>query len=107
MAVLAVQQVAASGLVPTFGAATSGGDLAPVGSGRVLLIKNGSGSSMNVTMTTPGTVQGVSIADPELTVAAGATGVIPLDSIYKGTDGNAAIAYSLATTVTVAVLQLS
>lgn len=107
MATLAVQRVTASGLTPTFAAASSGGDNAPVASGRVLLVKNGSGSSINVTMTTPGNVEGVAVADPVLAVAAGAVGAIPMSSIYRGTDGTAAIAYSSATTVTVALLQLS
>lgn len=106
MADLAVQAVPASGLSPSFAAASGGGDKAYVAPRRVLLVKNGSGSSINVTMTTPGNVSGVSIADPVLAVADGATGVIPLISIYRGTDGNASIAYSAATSVTVALLQL-
>lgn len=106
MAVLPVQKVPVSGLAPTYDAASSGGDKAPVAPGRVLEVKNGSGSSINVTMTTPGNVAGVAIADPVLAIAAGASALIPLDSIYRGTDGNASIAYSSATTVTVAVLQL-
>lgn len=106
MAVLAVQQVPASGLAPSYASAAGGGDKAPVAAGRFLSVKNGSGSSIDVTVTTPGTVLGVAISDPVLTIAAGASGVIPLKDIYKGSDGNASIAYSSATTVTVAVLQL-
>lgn len=106
MAVLAVQSVPVSGLSPTYAAASGGGDSAPVASGRVLSVKNGSGSSITVTMTTPGNVDGVAIADPTLTIAAGASGVIPVSSIYRGSDGTAAIAYSAVTTVTVALLQL-
>lgn len=106
MATLAVQQVPVGGMSPSYADATSGGDKAPTGRGRYLEVVNGSGSSINVTMTTPGTAHGVAIADPVLAVADGATGVIPLDSVYRGSDGLASIAYSSATSVTVAVLQL-
>ncbi|MGH3784328.1 MAG: hypothetical protein ACRDRO_27830 [Pseudonocardiaceae bacterium] len=106
MAVLAVQKVPVLGLAPSFAAATSGGDKAPCGPRRVLVVRNGSGASIDVTATTPGTTEGIAIADPVLTVAAGLSGFFPLDSVYRGTDGNASIAYTAVTTVTVVVVQL-
>lgn len=54
------------------------------GSPRTLLVKNGSGASMNVTIVTPGTVSGLAVADngPQA-VAAGATKGFPLPaSLY-------------------------
>jgi hypothetical protein len=106
MTVLAVQEIPIDGVSPSFAAASSGGDKAPVGPRRLLLVRNGSGSSMNVTATTPGTTRSLAIEDPVITIAAGGAGVLPLDTVYRGTDGNADIAYSASATVTVAVLQL-
>lgn len=87
-------------------AAASGGDTAPTGPGRFLYVKNGSESEITVTLTTPGEVKGLAIADPTVSVAAGEASVIPLSRIFAGSNGRAAIAYSSATTVTVGAFEL-
>ena len=87
-------------------AAGAGGDTAPVGPGRALYVKNGGGSQITVTVTTPDEVRGMAIADPVLTLAAGKAGVIPLGRIFAGANGRAAIAYSGVTSVNVAVIEL-
>lgn len=86
--------------------AAAGGDTAPVGPGRALYVKNGGGTSITVTVATPGEVSGMAIADPTLTLAADESGMIPLGRIFAGTNGRASITYSAVTSVTVAALEL-
>ncbi|MFJ2162572.1 hypothetical protein [Streptomyces sp. NPDC087856] len=87
-------------------AAGAGGDTAEVGPRRFLYVNNGSGSSITVTLATPGTVSGLAVADPTYAIAAGKMGLIPLASIFRGTTGRAAITYSAVTTVTVRPFEL-
>lgn len=106
MALIATQAVKLDGTAPTFAAAAAN-DTARVGSGLTLVVKNGSGVSVNVTLTTPGNLAtGDEIPDKVYAVAAGAERWIPLLKIYADpTTGNAAIAYSATTSVTRAVVQ--
>lgn len=109
MASLTIHNVPiAGGLVDVAGAAgaaAAGGDTAPIGPNLVLYVNNGAGSSVTVTLTTPGTQKGVAIADVTMTVAASKHALIPLGAIFRDTTGRASISYSSATSVTVAVLQ--
>lgn len=107
MAALTAQSISTAGLAPTFANAAAGGDTAPVGGDLVLIVRNGSGSAVTVTVATPGTVGGLDIADASVSVPAGGSGVIPMAAVYRDPVTNrAAITYSAVTTVTVAVLQL-
>lgn len=75
--------------------------------GRVLHVRNSSGSAITVTLPTPGTASGLAIADRTLSVAAGAHGAISLGPVpvpYLQTDGVVHVDYSAVTTVTVAVV---
>ncbi|MFJ4617422.1 hypothetical protein [Streptomyces sp. NPDC088812] len=87
-------------------AAASGGDTAPVGPGRFLYVNNGSGASITVTLSTPGTVSGLAVTDPAYTVAAGKHAIIPLANVFRGATGRASITYSAVTTVTVKPFEL-
>jgi hypothetical protein len=87
-------------------AATSGGDTALVGPGRFLYVNNGDASSKTVTISTPQTVKGLAVADASVAVAAGDHAIIPLNNVYRGTTGRAAITYSAVTSVTVASFEL-
>ncbi|MFJ9381881.1 hypothetical protein [Streptomyces sp. NPDC101455] len=87
-------------------AAAVGGDTAEVGPRRFLYVNNGSGSSLTVTLATPGTVSGLAVADPTYVIAAGKMGLIPLAAVFRGTTGRAAITYSAVTTVTVRPFEL-
>jgi hypothetical protein len=90
------------------GSATSGGDDAPTGAGVVLVVKNGDASDHTVTLATPGTVNGLAIADRTVTVAAGKTELIPLTADYRDpSTGRAAITYDAVTSVTVGVVRVS
>ncbi|MEU9972346.1 hypothetical protein [Streptomyces sp. NPDC051014] len=86
-------------------AAAAGGDTAPTGPGRFLYVKNGSGSSITVTVATPGEISGLAIADPTISIGAGKAGTIPLSRLFAGADGRAAVTYSAVTTVTVGAFE--
>ncbi|MGI5232862.1 hypothetical protein [Actinoallomurus sp. CA-142502] len=104
---LPTQVIGQTGTAIIFGNANSGGDQCVTGADVKLLVKNGSGSSITVTLVTPGTVDGdLAIADRQMTVAAGATNGIPVTDRYRDpATGLASITYSSATTVTVAVIR--
>ncbi|MFJ4987897.1 hypothetical protein ACIP9H_29350 [Streptomyces sp. NPDC088732] len=87
-------------------AAAGGGDSAPVGTGRFLVIVNGDAAPHTATLATPGKVQGLDIANAAITVAAGKTAVVPLTRVFAGTNGRATITYDGVTSVKVAVLEL-
>lgn len=103
MAALTVQSVADAGLDVQFASAAGGGDTVTASAFRAagwessvlaVLVRNGSGASITVTVGTK---------DP-VTVAAGSAALIP---IVTGIGAVAtAIAYSAVTTVTVAVVRL-
>jgi hypothetical protein len=106
MAVLGVQSVPTGGLAPTFASASAGGDQAPIGKQNYLVVRNGGASPITATVVTPGTVKGLPIADAALVVAAGGSGFVPLDAIYRDpVTGRAVITYSAVTSVTVGVIQ--
>ncbi|MEU1805839.1 hypothetical protein [Streptomyces sp. NPDC019937] len=107
MAVLTAQNLPLGGLQPTYASAASGGDQAPVGQGLFLHVRNGGGSSITVTLATPGTVGGLDVADAQQTIAASGAAFLPLTNTFRDPmTGRAAITYSGTTTVTVAVVRL-
>jgi hypothetical protein len=106
MALLAVQASTAAGLVPTFVAASAGGDTLPAGDHIGLRVKNGSGGSITVTIA--GSVpcsQGFTHSTA-VTVAAGADTIIePLPANrYGDSTGTVTVTYSAVTSVTVAAI---
>jgi len=109
MATLAAQNVrVTAGKTVTMSNAAGGGDRAPVGNDLFLLVRNGSGASITVTLDSTGkTFNAGDVPDTTVAVAAGATAMVPLLRAYRSDeDGLAGIAYSAATTVTVAVVQV-
>jgi hypothetical protein len=110
MAALATNVVPLTGLQLDAGlvAATSGGDNATTGAGVLLVVKNTDSASHTVTLATPGTVNGLAIADRSVTVAAGKTELIPLVADYRDpATGRAAITYDAVTSVSVGVVRVS
>lgn len=106
MATLTAQRLSVAGTAPTYSAAAAGGDTAPVGSGLILHVVNGSAAAITVTIPTPGSIDGLAIADAALSVPAGDSGFIPLSRVYRNpVTGRAAVSYSATTTVEVAVIQ--
>jgi hypothetical protein len=108
MATLTTQNIATTGILPTYAAAAGGGDAMVADSTSFLHIKNGTGSSMVVTLVTPATVDtNLAVTDRAVTVGANSEQMIsvPAELYRDPTTGLAAITYSLATSVTVAAIR--
>lgn len=108
MATLTTQSISTAGILPTYAAASGGGDAMVADSTSFLHIKNGTGSSMTVTLVTPATVDTtLAVADRAITVGANSEQMIAVpDSLYRDpATGLATITYSLATSVTVAAIR--
>jgi hypothetical protein len=98
-----------AGAAVTFEAANALGNSFRPARGRAVHVKNGSVSSMNVTLPTPATADGLAVADRVIAVAAGAHTVVALGAasgagIYAQPDGSVNLDYSAVTSVTVAVV---
>ncbi|MEU7384013.1 hypothetical protein AB0A91_29310 [Streptomyces sp. NPDC042207] len=109
MATLKTQTVALSGLSPTYASATSGGDKCQVGDRVFLHIKNGSASSVTVTLTATAAVRGQAVNDLTVPVPASGDrmiGPLPAELLASPTDGLCAIGYSASASVTVAALRI-
>jgi hypothetical protein len=107
MAALATQTIAITGLAATYSAAGAGGDTVALGDTTVLHVKNGSGSSINVTVAVPGTEYGQARPDVVVAVGAGADKFVAIPrEIADSSDHRVHVSYSSVTTVTVAALSL-
>lgn len=107
MAALPTQVVSASGIAPTYTQVTASDTFSP-GDHVFAHIKNGGGAPSAATFATPGTVDGLAIADLIVTVpAAGERMIGPLPArLFAKADGQADLACSPTTTVTVAFLRV-
>jgi hypothetical protein len=107
MANVQAEAIPLTGLAATYNAASAGGDTVPVGEHVHLHVKNGSAGSITVTITTPGKVSGLDIADLAVSVPAGADrfigGLSP--SLFAGSGGLASLSWSASASVTFAVLR--
>jgi hypothetical protein len=109
MATVSVAAITRDGVAVTYANASAGGDKVKPGEDVFLLVRNGSGSSLTVTITGVGqTSYGVTNPDKTFTVAAGADQAIPLLREYGNPDdgGLAAIGWSATTSVTFAALRI-
>lgn len=109
MATLSPQVPSLSGLTPSYSAANAGGDQVLCDDRLFLHVKNTNGSSRDVTIATPGNVDGLAIADVVVTVPAttGDKMIGPLKaSLFADANGYAQITYSAATNVTVAAVRI-
>ena len=107
MAVVASQPATTAGLNATYSAASGGGDR--VSPGCTVHVKNGNASALTVTMVTPGTVDGLAIADVTSNSIAATTGMaffkIPLSSAYiDPADGLVGLSWSVTSSVTFAAV---
>lgn len=103
---ITAQQVTSAGLAPAFEPANVDGNSYVLRQARALRVKNGSAAAVNVTLPTPGTVDGLAIADRVVAVPAGADMVIGLGrgDVHRQPDGTVHVDYSAVASVTVAVL---
>ncbi|MEV4287352.1 hypothetical protein AB0K40_17750 [Nonomuraea bangladeshensis] len=106
MAAIPLQTLAPGGAASTLVNASGGGDTCPAGDGIFLEVNNGSVSAVTVTLATPGTVNGLAIADRAITIPAGERWKIPVGRMYAKADGSADVTYSSATTVTVGAFRI-
>jgi hypothetical protein len=88
--------------------ATSGGDDCAGGAGVLLVVNNGSGSSITVTLAVPETVDGdLTVEDRAVSVVAGGMEMILVTDRYVDpATGRAAVTYSAVTTVTVGAFRV-
>lgn len=108
MATLTTQNITTAGILPTYAAATAGGDAMVADSTSFLHVKNASGGSINVTLVTPATVDTtLAVGDRVIAVGAGSEQMIAVpDSLYRDpTTGLATITYSASASVTVAAIR--
>lgn len=108
MAAITPQERNIAGAAITFAGASGGGDTVKIDDDRTeLLVRNGSGSSINVTLTAVKAMYGKTLANTVVAVAAGAIARIPLISdLYRNpSGGTVAVAYSAVTTVDVAAIR--
>ncbi|MBP2370225.1 hypothetical protein [Pseudonocardia parietis] len=106
MATLATQNIGTGGLGATYSPVTASDKVVP-GDGTFLHVKNGSASSVTVELVTPQTVDGLAVADRQVSVPASGDRFIAVPDMYADrTDSGLATVNFLATTsVTVAVLR--
>lgn len=93
-------------VVGSLAAAAVGGDTAEIAPGAFFVLNNGSGVTVTATFDTPGTVNGLAVADATMEVLAGDIGIMPLSNVFRQTTGRANVTYSAVTTVTVGVFRL-
>jgi hypothetical protein len=109
MATVTTQTIPLTGAAVTYSSASGGGDRFTPGARTFLHVKNGSGSSINATLTVTATVDGLVAGNGSRVVAvpAGADRLIPVPATtYQASDGLADVAWSATTTVTFAVLSV-
>lgn len=110
MADLTTQVITRDSIVPSFAAASGGGDKFIPDDDVYLEVINGGGAPVNVTIVTPKTEDGEAIADRVVAVANGARrkiGPFPKSLFGNPADsGKAAITYSGVTSVTIGVFKL-
>ena len=106
MATLAVVTAAVTGAVYTPAAAAGGGDVFPNDGNTRLLVENGGGSSINVTVTPQNTVSGLSLSAVVVAVLASGKKVLgPFPPQYfNNASGQVVLTYSGVTSVTVSVI---
>lgn len=107
MAALTSTVMPLTGGTVSYTPAASGGDTCQTGAGVLLLVKNDAVAARTVTLATPGTVNGLAIADRAVAVAAGSIVGIPVTNDYRDpSTGRASISYDDATSVQVAVIRV-
>lgn len=105
---LAVQAIDVDGITPSYAAANVDGNSVANTGDQFVHVKNGSASSVTVTIPTPAKVQGVDVADITVAVAAGAEAMIgPFPAgLFNQSGGVVYINYSAVTSVTVAAFKV-
>lgn len=105
MALLTTQQMSSAGAAITPATAAGGGDTADISNGRTFLYVTNGGSSITVTLTTPGVVDGDLAVGDRAVTCAGSGAVKFIGPLNPAVYGNVvSIAYSAVTSVTIAAV---
>jgi hypothetical protein len=107
MAQVATKQIVRTGSEPVYAAASAGGDKVTPGPTTFLHVKNGSAGAITCTVATPGTVDGLAVADLAVNIPAGGERLVgPITSgLFRDpADGLAAVSWSADASVTFAAL---
>lgn len=104
---LTAQSPTAAGIALAFAAANVDGHSFYNTERTMLYVKNGGAASINVTLQTPGIVDGNAVADRVIAVAAGAERLIGRisDAAYNRGDNTVYVDFSAITSVTVALIE--
>lgn len=106
---ITVQQIGRAGITPSFTAANTDGNFFDNNGRCFIEVKNTAVTSVDVTLATPGLVDGLAIADRIVSVV-GTTGdkmVGPLPTnIYNDASGRVNLTYSHVTNVVIGVFRL-
>jgi hypothetical protein len=108
MATVSVESAVTAGLAATYNAAdAAGSDKFAPGDGVVLHVKNASAASINATLVTPGTVDGLAVADRVVAVpASGERFILCPAHLYRNpSDGLATAQWSATASVTFAAVR--
>lgn len=109
MALIAAQQLAITGVTPTFAAATGGGDTIAPDDRTFLRLKNGSGGAITATIVVPGTTYGQANPDVAVNIPATTGDVLigPLvPALADPSTGLINVTYSGVTSLTAAVVRV-
>ncbi|WP_017972521.1 hypothetical protein [Actinopolyspora halophila] len=106
--VAAQQTSATSGLAVTYEAANVDGNSLVNNGRRIALVRNGDSNDHTVTMVTGGTVHGLEITDPTVTVTAGSDAILgPFPGVFTQSDsGEVHLDYDAVTSVEIAVVEV-
>lgn len=109
MATRATETIDTDGLSATYHAASGGGDKVAPGSGIAIHVVNASGADVDVTLVTPGTVDGNPISDRVVTAPTMTSNTfIAVPELYRNpADGLASITWEATTSVTFAVIRIN
>lgn len=109
---LAAQDVLSTGLAPVYSAANVDGHSIANSGKEILVVKNGGGTSINVTVQTAALVSGLAVADQVVSVPAGGERMIgrlstsAFNRAASDTDPNTVyVDFSAITSVTVALIR--
>lgn len=104
---LTLQTIAKTGIVPSYASANVDGNSFANDGNTVLHVKNGSGSSITVTIQTPGTVDDLAVAERTVTVANASEKMIgPFPPGIYNQSGEVYVDYSAVTTITVGAFKI-
>jgi hypothetical protein len=107
LAALQAQVATPVGVAPVYNAVSASDTVPNPGGVTVLLVRNGSGASINVTLVGVGRMGHVTVPNQVIAVPAGQDRLISLDAaLFNDANGLVTVQFSATATVTMAVINL-